>query len=199
MCGRCGTGASCVGETNMAESKDAESGWIPATRRPDGTWRKARRVKEGYVPPDEAEKYESKGKQWLKSIPTLPPGVPENGDPKAVKMSKNRKKNERKKQQRKEKKEREQDKDDGIKNDGVEDITVSLYDTSMLSPAEELPKLDDVAKGKKIKNLKKKLRQIEDLQTKIDIGEVKELTKEQSEKLQRKKDLEKELEGLEGT
>ena len=54
-----------------------------------------------------------------------------------------------------------------------------------------------VTKNKKIKNLKKKLRQIEELQEKIDNGEVNELTKEQTEKLQRKSELKKELEALE--
>lgn len=177
----------------MAASEDAGN-CIPASQRPDGTWRKARQVKEGYVPPDEVEKYESKGKQWISNMPILPPGASEDSEQKAVKMSKNRKKNERRKQQRKEKKDGNID---ITGNDGVEEVRATLSGTSVLSKDEELEKTDMVTKNKKIKNLKKKLRQIEELQEKIDNGEVNELTKEQTEKLQRKSELKKELEALE--
>lgn len=52
-------------------------------------------------------------------------------------------------------------------------------------------------KNKKIKNLKKKLRQVEELQARLDSGEIKQPTKEQLEKLARRKALEEEVEDLE--
>lgn len=52
-------------------------------------------------------------------------------------------------------------------------------------------------KSKKIKNLKKKLRQVEELQQRLRAGEIKQPTREQLEKLGRRKALEEELRGLE--
>ncbi|KAK4291260.1 hypothetical protein Pmani_035900 [Petrolisthes manimaculis] len=179
--------------------------FIPASQRPDGTWRKARRVKDGYIPQEEMPLYESKGKQWAKSRPDHPIGLaPDDvaaakarkqastdmGIPglavttKSGGMSKSQKKKAAKK------KAAAAAADTEI-NKMLEDTHVS---NNTNADAKQPVATDST---KRLRNLKKKLRDIEKLETQIKSGELKKPGKDQLEKIKRKSDVMQQIEELE--
>lgn len=162
--------------------------------------------------------YENKYVKFFKSKPDLPPGlsqseaappkqqqkIPGCVDNDAAGLSKSAKRNMKRKEKRKQQQHQGPDGDADVESvsDAVENVSISDSGESSdkAAAAVSVSSSDDSSaaeKAKKIKNLKKKLRQIEDLQQKVDSGEIKEPTKDQFEKLGRAKALQEELQQLE--
>jgi len=166
---------------------------IPGSRRPDGTLRKEIRVRKGYVPPEQQQRFETKGTRFRDSqVPGFVPGM-DPADLAGAKVAPKSKNTRRNENRRKKKEDGGEDSED----DGVEEVSGAIASAKLSEtpapPAEADPK---EAGEKKIRNLKKKLRQSDDLKAKVDAGEV-VASDEQKDKLAKRGEVEAEIAVLE--
>lgn len=168
-------------------------------------------------------RYENKYVKFFKSKPELPPGLslevaaaaatappgkqPGKAESGETGLSKAAKRNLKRKEKRKQQQEKGERETDGLIQ-ALEKASLAGGDGGDRGAAAPQPACDGAApasageppaseKSRKVKNLKKKLRQVEELRQRLEAGEIKQPTKEQLEKLGRRKALEEELRDLE--
>uniref|UniRef100_A0A1I8AJY8 Partner of Y14 and mago n=1 Tax=Steinernema glaseri TaxID=37863 RepID=A0A1I8AJY8_9BILA len=161
--------------------------YIAATQRPDGTWRKARRVKEGYVPQDEQPKYETRAEQMRREMASKnqTPRYPVGWTPKQMKQGMATARQGRA---------------------AVAQSSVKATDTvagpsgpqkpvtAVFKPNACITPQDHIEK--KIRNVQKKIDDIDKLEARIKNGELANPEKNQLQKLERRKEFEEEIEKL---
>lgn len=176
--------------------------FIPASQRPDGTWRKARRVKDGYVPQEEVPLYESKGKQFTKK-----PDIPVGMCPMMVKASREKREKQEKKLLQKQQQQqtpltngqtplgvkKPQPKPTAQKKSTPAPLVVQSVTEAIASL--DLNSVDDVQR--QLKKLRKKIREIEAIEDKLKSGDLKTPEQDQLEKVRRKAEIVKQIAKLE--
>jgi len=206
---------------------DPDTGFtmLPGTQRPDGSWRKPRRVKEGYTPQDEVPAYEVKGKVIAKAregyIPGLSTSPPTNSGYSSISNFKidtfvlpapvhvipglntdQSPVTQTQTSSSKNKKKKKSSNQSQVTSNGVSELSSQLSSASITDKSNsngagqgQQPVATDPAK--KLRNLKKKLRDIEALEAKLNSGEVENPEPEQLEKVARKSDVMKDIAALE--
>lgn len=187
---------------------DGTGVYIQPSRRPDGSLRKAIRVKAGYVPQDEVPLYESKGKQFAsrRSAQTVPVGMdpsyakpqpdPRNPIPGLVILDVDDKKKKKKKKTTENSSPATNALTPSSANSKSKSQKGSASNSGKKPVAPNSDNLSPEEIKKRIKNLKKKVREINTLEQKIEKGEIKNPEKDQTEKLLRKPDLLSEIMAL---
>jgi len=188
---------------------DPDTGFLmqPGSQRPDGTWRKPIRVKEGYVPQEEVPLYESKGRAMQKAretgyipgldfkidtfvVPTPVHTIPGLSTKPSASLPTTSSKTKKKK-----------GKGSGAAStsNDFKVVTEKLKKTSISEerPRNEAGQPIATDPAKKLRNLKKKLRDIEALEEKLNSGEIPIPEKEQLDKVARKPEVLREIKLLE--
>ncbi|KAF9969330.1 hypothetical protein BGZ73_008351 [Actinomortierella ambigua] len=164
---------------------------IPATRRPDGTYRKERKVRANYVPPEDVAKYTNARIASGRPTPAQLQQQKEKEEAERLaNMSRAQKKNEKRKVKRKEEQQQQQDHPPKpTKEETKEDAVASEVP---LEQQQQQQQQQDPAKL--LRALNKKLSQAKTLKERKDKGET--LLPEQEEKVAKMDDLQAQIAAL---
>lgn len=183
--------------------------YIQSSQRADGSWRKERKVREGYVPQDEVPVYKPRHRKEIECLATLPPPGMSEEELILTSASKPKTKSQKKNEKRKQKKSQAKVE---AEDDGVEIVSATeklhIDDPEVLgkdmsravepAPTDQDPDSElqqERERIKAIRALKKRLKQIDEIQAKVDSGE--QLGKDQLAKLARSDEIMAELLALE--
>ncbi|KAF9111710.1 hypothetical protein BGX27_004552 [Mortierella sp. AM989] len=167
---------------------------IPMTRRPDGSFRKERKVRPGYTPPEDVAKYTNRVLDAIRptssiSSLTTPPANNDNNN--NTLKTKSQIKNEKRKAKRKEDGPAESSESTTPKSTDQKKLDDTTEATPTAAAATDSAPVDP---EKKLRALNKKLRQAEQLKERQDKGE--ELLPEQLEKVSKMDELQAQIADL---